>query len=308
MANTSLSKRDYEWMDYYESFDYFLPEVVRDGCHPRIMEHEKQTKKAIVLVHGLSDSPYFLTEIGKFFHERLGYNVYLPLLYCHGLKDPQGMNDVKLAEWKSNVNFAIDYAAAKADEISVGGLSTGGAISFYMAVNNSKVNGTIYLFSAALDLYGGIGGLVGELKERILRSFVADVLDKMSNDKTLVGKNPYRYTHIDMSGAQELSLLIKENDAILNKFSSQNLFSTRVFVAHSESDKSANITGITDLQKICDPDKFSFFRIPESANVSNASLVLKNPVFALDSTEKDEALEKANLLFQEMLEAIVAFR
>jgi esterase/lipase len=129
--NQSASKTcDYEWPDYYERFPYFSAEAVRDGCHPRFMEHEVPTAKAIMLIHGLTDSPYFMTAIGDYFFRHLGYNVYLLLLQCHALKEPNGMEGMKLDEWKANVNFAVDMAASKAHQVSIGGLSTGGALSF----------------------------------------------------------------------------------------------------------------------------------------------------------------------------------
>ena len=51
MTQETPNARDDEWLDYYDKFLYFSPGEVRDGCHPRIMEHH-QTTKAIVLVHG----------------------------------------------------------------------------------------------------------------------------------------------------------------------------------------------------------------------------------------------------------------
>lgn len=92
------------------------------------MEHSN-TDKAIVLIHGLTDSPHFMTEIGQFFHQELGYNVYIPLLHCHGLIEPKGMEDVELSEWKANVGHAIKSAAAQCSHISIGGLSTGGTLA-----------------------------------------------------------------------------------------------------------------------------------------------------------------------------------
>ncbi len=201
MDHSARQGRDHEWLDYYEKFRYFSAGAVRDGCYPRIMEHQGPAAKSIVLVHGLTDSPYFLTAIGDYFFNNLGYNVYLPLLHGHGLREPKGMEGVALEEWKANVNFAVESAAAKSAGVSIGGLSTGGTLSFYTSVKNRKINGSLYLFSAALDLAGGIGGLVGELKERLLRTFMADVLD---NDQPLIGVNPYRYSRMDMDGAREL--------------------------------------------------------------------------------------------------------
>ena len=302
MKQLALKKRDREWLGYYKKFDYFSAASVRDGCYPRIMEHEQPTGKAIVLVHGLSDSPYFLTAIGNYFFEALGYNVYLPLLHCHGLREPNGMEGVDLEKWKANVNFAIDTAATKAEQISIGGLSTGGTLSFYAAVTNPKINGTTYLFSAALDLAGGHFGLIGELKEKMLRNtFLVEILDV---NKPLIGKNPYRYESVDLDGARQLSKLLDETDALVKRFNLQQPFTKRVFAAHSDSDTTANITGIEDLQKVSVPNLFTFFRIPKSIEVSHASLVLQDPILAIDAASTDKPLEKANPWFPQMIEAI----
>jgi hypothetical protein len=42
MNHSAPKARDYEWLDYYEQFQYFSAEAVRDRCHPRIMEHEER--------------------------------------------------------------------------------------------------------------------------------------------------------------------------------------------------------------------------------------------------------------------------
>jgi len=299
MTQLSQEIRDHEWLEYYDKFSYFASEKVRDGCYPRIMEHAEPTKKAIVLVHGLSDSPCFMTAIGDYFFNNLGYNVYIPLLHCHGLIEPNGMEAVELEEWKANVSFAIKSAATKTEQLSIGGLSTGGTLSFYMAATNPQINGALYLFSAALDLAGGRCGLLGEVRERLLRTFLADVLDKR---KPLIGENPYRYGHIDMDGAQELARLIKETDTILEGFSLKHPFPKRVFAAHSECDTTAEISGIEELQSISIPGQFDFFRISEQFGVSHASVVLDDPI-----PKYGEPLEKSNPLFKEMMQALANF-
>jgi len=291
--------RDDEWFGYYDRFRYFSPELIRDGCHPRIMEYPDPVEKAIVLVHGLSDSPHFMTAIGKFFFHQLGYNVYLPLLHCHGLKEPNGMEAVELEEWKSNVSFAINTAASKASEISIGGLSTGGALGFYMSVVNPKVRGALYLFSAALDLAGGPFGLIGEIKEKLLLTFFADLLDF---NKPLIGENPFRYSYVDIDGAVQLARLIKETDIIIEGFDPRFPFSKKVFAAHSESDATADIEGIELLQSVSVKDRFRVFRIPEKLGVPHASVVLDKPV--MNGTE---VLEIANPQFSTMMQRIAAF-
>ena len=293
-----------EWFAYYERFPYFSTDNVREGCHPRVFEHEAGTKKAIVLCHGLTDSPHFVMAIARHFHNHLNYDVYLPLLHCHGLKEPKGMEDVDLGEWKANVRFAVRMAAKKADRVSIGGLSTGGALSFYMACTKPRITGDLYLFSAALDLAGGPLGLIGEFQEWALKIPFIDVFD---SKKPLIGRNPYRYDHMDLDGAKELARLIKETDDLMKGFDEEVPFPRRVFAAHSKCDKRADIQGIKKLRKKTEPDNFTSFFIPKDEDVSHASLVLEEPIYASDAVEGEEALEKENPQFTTMMAAITDF-
>jgi len=295
-------RRDFEqdeWQEYYEKFPEFSPEIVRKDCHPRIMEHPGIAEDAIVLVHGLTDSPYFMTAIADYFHNELNYNVYLPLLQGHGLIIPSGMEGVSLEVWKANVDFALDAAVEKAKQISIGGLSTGGALSCYMAARtNSKINGALYLFSAALKIAGSLGS--GDLKESLLRTFMADVLDSSS---ALIGDNPYRYARMDKDGARELSKQIKEIDRILVSLGPKNPFPIPIFAAHSESDQTADIVGIEALLIASNLDRSRFFRIRKEDAVGHADLVLKEPV----RNTSAKVLEKPNPGFDEMMSAIAHF-
>ncbi len=292
--------KQYEWKEYYDAFPYFSEEGVRDGCHPRKFEHPT-THRAIVLVHGLTDSPYFMEKIAEFFYHNLGYNVYLPLLHCHGLKEPKNMAGVSLEEWKKNVSFSLDIAESKAKTLSVGGFSTGGTLSLYFAVEQERINGALYLFSSALDLAGGI---LGDLKELFLRTSLTGIVDYFDRNKPLIGENPFRYDRIDIDGAKELAKLLKETDQLLSDFSKETPFPKKVFAAHSESDTIASIGGIEQLLQICSPERYIFYRIPKKEQVLHASLVLKEPVYAASASNNDQYLEPANPVFNEMMETI----
>jgi pimeloyl-ACP methyl ester carboxylesterase len=309
MGHSAPPARQHEWLAYYERFGYFSAEAVRDGCHPRIMEHAEPTQKSIVLVHGLTDSPHFMTAIGDYFFSSLKYNVYLPLLHCHGLKAPNGMEGVDLEEWKANVDFAVDVAASRSNQVDVGGLSTGGTLALYAAANNPRVTGALYLFSAALDLAGRFGDIGGESRERLLRlTFLVDILDVFDDDEPLIGVHPYRYARMDVDGARELSRLIGETDALIDRFNPKDPLTKRVFAAHSEFDSTASISGIEKLQSISSPDQFTFFRIPKAAGVNHASLVLKDPIYATGASDVDNPLENANPRFQDMMAAIASMK
>ena len=196
------------WPEYYQAFPGFSEKTVRVGCHPRKMLHPSGARQAIVLVHGLSDSPYFMSAIGEFFYNALGYNVYIPLLQGHGLQT-QGMVGVSLDQWLANVRFSIRTAAQDAEQISIGGFSMGGAISYYLACTDPMLTADLYLFSAALGLPPGPCGIPGWFKEWLLR---LPIVQRLQPLRPMAGKNPYRYERVSLNSAAELAkLLLKIN-------------------------------------------------------------------------------------------------
>jgi len=330
------------WAAYTEHFkDYFSKQKIRPHCHPRILEHESKVENSIVLIHGLTDSPYFMTALADHFHQTLGYNVYMPLLHCHGLKEPAGMESVSLDEWKKNVKFAIDQATHTSARVSIGGLSTGGTLSYYFAETDSNVNGDLYLFSAALDLAGKslLPGNVIEIalrnadtetinkledlfatfsnvksKARRLTSFIRKNTqpDKSEQKDILIGENPYRYDAIDLEGAKQLALLIGETDKITDKLTQATPFKKRVFIAHSYADTTANIRGVKELEKHCINPVTDYFKEDEvkvkisekeTRAVKHAEVVL-NKTIPLTPHEDSEF---ANPAFDEMLKKITHF-
>jgi esterase/lipase len=291
------------WPEYEEEFACFSDETVRPGCHPRKLLQNKPTEKAIVLVHGLTDSPFFMKAIAEYFYNSLGYNVYMPLLQCHGLIYPEGMTGVSLLQWKKNLGFAIRAAAEHADRVSVGGLSTGGALSIYCGATNPEVTGDIYLFSPALGLYGGPLGIFGGIVEFLLRSPVIRFLD---NGKPLAGSHPYRYDRVPLNSATELSRLIQEIDGILNPIW-DTILKKRIFAAWSECDRVIDIRKLSTLQAVIRENKFVPFIIPKARKVDHACVVLDEPIYAIGSHPGEAPLEKANPIFSEMMVALGCF-
>jgi esterase/lipase len=289
------------WNEYYARFQYFNEDKVRKGCQPRIWDWKERRKNAIVLVHGLTDSPYFMAAIGRYFHEEMGFNVLLPLLQAHGLKKPDGMRGVSVEEWKDNVEFAVEKAKEMGEKVSIGGLSTGGALSVFQALTNPDVDGAVYLFSTALDL----AGKFGDAKELLLRSDFAKLLDFIDDraGTDLIGANPYRYSRMDKGGARQLSILIKDVENLLAEFDPNQELRLPYFAAHSECDNTADIEGIEDLLEKGNPQKTKLFRIEKPLNVPHASVVLRE-----DVKDKDgKVLEEKNPVFDKMMAAVHKF-
>jgi esterase/lipase len=303
-----------DWDGYYPKEDEVpqdgrfnkVKAAVRDGCHPQIFQRGEGDRPAIVLVHGLTDSPYFLKTIGEYFASEMGFDVYIPLLLAHGLKEPEGMKDASADGWKKNVEFAIKAAKKSGGKISIGGFSTGGTLSVSLAIADPNViNGGVFLFSAAL----GLASPAGNLAERLLRTYilepVLDHLDKVPLVDNSPWGNPYRYSHMDLGGAAELSKLIKELDDLGNKCVVQQ----PLFAVHSEADTTAMLDEVRGLversRKIVAPvpPRAELFKIGQYFNVPHASIVLKEPVFS----ENGSPLESVNPFFDLMLKSICCF-
>jgi esterase/lipase len=291
------------WPEYCREFPYFSEQTVRPGCYPRKLLHNNRTEKAIVLVHGLTDSPFYMLAIAEYFHKSLGYNVYLPLLQCHGLKNPAGMAGVSLKEWKKNVRFAIRTAAESADRVSIGGLSTGGALGLYFGCTDPAITGDLYLFTAALGIYGGRLGIFGGILEFLLR---LPFVRFLGSRKPLVSNHPYRYDRVPLNSAKELARLILELDRLL-KLPGDRMPAKRIFAAWTEFDRVINVSKLRKLQKITKENQLIRFIIPKAARVDHASVVLKEPVYAVDRQPGDSPLEEANPDFEEMMAAVARF-
>jgi esterase/lipase len=286
-----------DWDGYYEHFNKTKAEV-RDGCHPQIFQHGDGDRPAIVLVHGLTDSPYFLRAIGQYFAAEMGFDVYIPLLLAHGLKEPEGMKDASADGWKKNVEFAIKAAKKSGGKISIGGFSTGGTLSVSLAIADPNViNGGVFLFSAAL----GLASPTGDLAERLLRTYILepllDRLDKIPLVDDSPWGNPYRYSHMDLGGAAELSKLIKELDDLEERCVVQQ----PLFAVHSEADATAMLEEVRRLVERS--PQSNLFKIGQYFNVPHASVVLDHPVLSSNNSP----LESANPFFTAMIKSLYEF-
>lgn len=292
------------WSEYYDAFSYLTIGDVRPLCHPRKFIHLHGSDKAIVLVHGLTDSPYSMLAIAEYCHKELGYDVYLPLLQRHGLENANGMRGVKLDSWKDNVRFAIDSALQGGRRVSIGGLSTGGALAFHFAATDPQIEGELYLFSAAFGLYGGKYNFLTPLVEGFLK---LPCIPLCTTDSSLVAVNPYRYSRVPLVSARELVYLMDENKQLLQKIKEGRKFKKRVFSAWSETDKVVRIDLLTEFKSFLGNGNFSSYIIPKKSGVVHACVVLADDVYAADCSPGDSFIEPANPHFNLMMEALAQF-
>lgn len=271
------------------------------GNEPVLLLHEGRRKDVVVLIHGLTDSPYYMRAIAlRFF--AAGANVVLPLLPAHGLIEPdEALEDGQLAEkWKATARHAVEVATMLGDRVSIGGLSTGGALSVYEALTDAeRVNGGVFLFSAALSV-GGFNEFAGRLP------FLFGPIAK-AQDRNLegVGPNPYKYPRFSSYGGLQLTRLIRE----INELEKEHGPSQRVFAAHSIHDEAAFPKGLARLLRSPGTQGVAVIAARNPA-IEHASLVLEHDI-ELDpeyvTGKKPPPVPRANPAFTGMMNLALTF-
>lgn len=109
----------------------------------------KPYKRGVLLIHGLTDSPYSMRHLGEFFQQN-GFRVMAVLLPGHGTQ-PGDLLNVTWQEWAKTVAYGADQLAMEVDELYLAGYSAGGALSVYQSLRDERVRG-LFLFSPALDI------------------------------------------------------------------------------------------------------------------------------------------------------------
>src|SRR5688572_29947227 len=117
-----------------------------------------EPRGSVLLMHGLSDSPYAMRGIAEVFQSE-GFHVVALRLPGHGTV-PSGLREVRWQDWYAAVEAAAKYAAARGGSgkpFYIGGFSTGAALAALYTVRSledaalTKPQG-VYLVSPAIGI------------------------------------------------------------------------------------------------------------------------------------------------------------
>jgi len=176
----------------------------------------------VLLVHGLSDSPYSLRSMGKALSERCLW-VRAILLPGHGTK-AEDLVDANRNEWRAAVKHAVHNFAKQTDTLYIAGYSTGGTLAIdYMSRAEVPLAGLI-LFSPLLKINTNADWLTP-----IVGSFVNWLDHKDSDD-------PAKYASIPVPAMAQVFHLATE----VRKGLKKKPLALPVFIAMSAEDKTVN--------------------------------------------------------------------
>lgn len=299
------------------------PTLLRDsaGNHPQILHHGEMTDNVIVLLHGLTDSPYYMSAIAQDFAQ-IGFTVVLLLLPAHGLRRPgRAFHNLQHTQWIETVDVMCKLASQLGNKVSIGGLSTGGTLCVHKAVKAPEaITGGLFLFSAALDigtveqlvLQTEAGRMIARLRDqqlwlaKTIKEQIQMILDDQeegrANEYFGIGDNEYKYSVFFFEGASQLAEVIQEinqhYDSREQQFSDLTL---PIFVAHAQDDDSALYRGVTRLVEHHPNDAIALYTM---TGVPHGSVVLKSPI--IDDAEHSE-YAPANPCYADMSERMLAF-
>jgi esterase/lipase len=120
------------------------------GYHPSLktilLTHGKKTQKAVLWFHGYTSGTIQFKPLAELCFKK-GYNVLVPCLPHHGLKDrmSEEVSKVKMKELIQFTHDMVDVMQGLGEEIVVGGLSMGGVMTSWVAQNRRDVSRAIII-------------------------------------------------------------------------------------------------------------------------------------------------------------------
>lgn len=114
------------------------------GCRSRLLSHGAKVARVVLYLHGLTNCPLQAEELAQQLFA-LGYNVYLPRWPGHGEADQMtlALVDLDAETMVASTDQAIDLVHGLGDEVTVIGMSAGGAMTAWAAQYRADVAHTV---------------------------------------------------------------------------------------------------------------------------------------------------------------------
>lgn len=267
------------------------------------LKHQDKPKKAILLFHGMTGSPFELRKYAKHLHTK-GFDVYGYCLPGHG-DHPQSIKTVSWIDWINFSNEKYENLRGQYDEFFLGGLCLGAVIALNLAQNYKDVTGiiglstTLFLDGWTIPWYYNL--LIGIALHTILRYYYTfperepygikneTVRRKIAN---LMTKNTVAMDNYPMSCVCELLKLSKNTRKNMKKVTSP------ILLIHSTEDDLTSIRSAEFVYNNISSEIKEFIRLKESYHLiiydNEKEFVFNKSVEFLNSLCSKELEEVAN--------------
>lgn len=132
-------------------------DTVNPVCLSRGLLHGGKTRRAVVLIHGLTNCPQQWAPFADLLHAR-GINVLLPRMPHHGLADrlTTDLGNLRAEELRDFGDRVVDIAAGLGDEVVLAGISAGGIVAAWAGQYRPELAKSVLIApSLGLGAFGG---------------------------------------------------------------------------------------------------------------------------------------------------------
>ena len=135
-----------EAIQRFETIQQEEASIVNDASGSLMMTHGEPTDEVYVLVHGTTNSPRQWEELGNTLYEQ-DHNVLILRMPDHGLKshDVSELKALRAEDLRDYADQAIDLATGLGDQITVIGISGGGAVTTWIAQHRPEADRIVAL-------------------------------------------------------------------------------------------------------------------------------------------------------------------
>jgi alpha-beta hydrolase superfamily lysophospholipase len=195
---------------YFEDSPVYPGRFARDWNRSFVLEPDAAPKGAVVLLHGLTDSPYSMRQVARRYRER-GFVAVVPRLPGHGTV-PAGLSEVDWEDWSAATRLAVREATRRAGAgrpLHVVGYSNGGALALKYALDAIEDPALtrparLVLISPMIGVtemarFAGLAGLPAVFPPFAKAAWLGIVPEF----------NPFKYNSFPVNGARQSSLVTR---------------------------------------------------------------------------------------------------
>jgi len=212
---------------YYENSLVYPPRLAHDWNRSYVLHPEGELKGVVVLLHGLTDTPYSLRHVARLYAQN-GFAAFGVRLPGHGTV-PAGLAEINWQDWVAATHLTVREAAQVAGPdkaLHIVGFSNGGALAIkYIldAVENPALPRAdrVVLLSPMVGItrFARFVGLVS----------IPAYFPAFANAawlSVLPEFNPFKYNSFPVNGARQSSLLCSSLQRQIERLSTTEAFST----------------------------------------------------------------------------------
>jgi alpha-beta hydrolase superfamily lysophospholipase len=205
---------------YFEGSPVYPGRFAQDFNRSFVLEPDGKPVGAVVLLHGLTDSPYSQRHIAKFYRDH-GFLAIVPRLPAHGTV-PAALTDVEWEQWAAATRLAVREARRRSDPsapLHIVGFSNGGALALIHALDSLgdpqiARPDRVVLLSPMVGItsfarFAGLASLPAHLPAFAKAAWLSVVPEF----------NPFKYNSFPVSGATETHRLTRVLQERISRYS-----------------------------------------------------------------------------------------